>query len=413
MTQAALTIAGENLAAIPDERLELLRHTYANGCTPAEFDLFVAAARRLDLDPFARQITLTQRRKKVNGQWVNVAEPVVTIDGFRAVAEKSGSYEGQTPPQWCGPDGHWVDVWLESTPPAAARVGVHRAGWKEPIWGIAQWEAYAATNRDGELTGWWKKGGPHMLAKCAEALALRKAFPNTLGGVYTSDELGAEPAASATVDPAPAPRNTPVHGGDDWQEAPEPAPAPVPNTQTPAAAPGHEAVGRGYADTWHRLVGVLGEAKATEIWKQLELPGGSAPITRKAVKWPTVRELGEALPKWVKLGCIVKVYRRRKADRVPSLPPLHEAKVAELDAEIAEAPLGELSPDEVRLIAKDIKGAARTCQTTVRFPYGAPVTKADVVRTWIDTNPLGGRLLSGPASEPDGTVVFVVHVNQD
>ena len=64
MNDKAIEIRGESAVALPDERLELLRATYGQGCSPAEFELFVAAARRLGLDPFARQITLTPRRKK-------------------------------------------------------------------------------------------------------------------------------------------------------------------------------------------------------------------------------------------------------------------------------------------------------------------------------------------------------------
>lgn len=400
MTQSALTIAGESQLAIPDERLELLRHTYGQGCSPAEFDLFVAAARRLGLDPFARQITLTPRRKKQGNQWVDVMEPVVTIDGFRAVAERSGGYEGQTPAEWCGPDGRWVDVWLHDEPPAAARVGVFRAGWRGAIYGIAQWSAYAATKRDGSLIGWWAKGGAHMLAKCAEALALRRAFPNTLGGVYSSDEMdGADQPVHAVVEPSDTAE--PEAEAGEWEEAPE---GPTANVE------------REYQAAWKRLVGVVGEQKAGAMWAQCGLPRGEAPVTQLATNYPRLRGIAAVLPRWVRLGCVVKVLRHRNYDgRTPTVPGLHEAVLEDIEAELEGLDLGQLEGDEVRLLARDL--TSRPCsgrsgdEVSVRFPLGAPVTRADVERTWCG-RPFGGRILS-TSTNPDGSISYTVQRNGD
>lgn len=121
----------------------------------------------------------------------------VSIDGLRVIAARSGQYEGQTPAQWCGEDGKWVDVWLDKKPPAAARIGVYRKGFREAMMAVATWDAYAQANSPT-----WRRMGPHMLAKCAEALALRKAFPMEVSGVYTAEEMGDEAqqlAAPASV----------------------------------------------------------------------------------------------------------------------------------------------------------------------------------------------------------------------
>jgi hypothetical protein len=74
---------------------------------------------------------------------------------------------------------------------------VLRSDFAEPCWGVARFDAYAQTNKEGKLSMMWAKMGDVMIAKCAESLGLRKAFPQELAGLYTSDEMGqTAPAAS-------------------------------------------------------------------------------------------------------------------------------------------------------------------------------------------------------------------------
>lgn len=158
-----------------------------------DLKVFFHQSQRTGLDPFARQIYMINRGGKFTIQ--------TSIDGFRIVAQRSGNYGGQTPAEWCGEDGVWKDVWLDKKPPLAARIGVYYKDTPNPTYAVAKWDSYAQTSPI------WSKMPDLMLAKCAEALALRKAFPNDLSGLYTNDEMSQadEPKSAPSKESAVAP----------------------------------------------------------------------------------------------------------------------------------------------------------------------------------------------------------------
>lgn len=169
------------------------------GATKVEMELFAQVCRKTGLDPFSRQIYPMKRYDSLKKR--EVLSFQVSIDGFRVVAERNGQYSGQDGPYWCGKDGLWKDVWTEDEAPYAAKIGVLRKDFDQPLYAVAKFEEYAQRTRDGALTMMWKKMAANQIAKCAEALALRRAFPNDLSGLYTSDEMA---QAAPATDPEAA-----------------------------------------------------------------------------------------------------------------------------------------------------------------------------------------------------------------
>lgn len=163
------------------EQIELIKRTIVPKATDDELGLFLHQCRRTGLDPMTRQIYGIHRWN--SAQKREVMQIQLSIDGFRVIAERSGDYGGQDEPLFTyGNDGRLY----------MAKVTVYRFRGEtrySAAVGVAIWDEYCQTTKDGKPAGLWATMPHVMLSKVAEAVALRKAYPNDLSGLYTAEEM--------------------------------------------------------------------------------------------------------------------------------------------------------------------------------------------------------------------------------
>ncbi|GGB71591.1 phage recombination protein Bet [Deinococcus soli (ex Cha et al. 2016)] len=162
------------------EQIDLIKQTVAAGTSDLELALFLEVAKSSGLNPFQRQIYAVMRWDAKTRKEKMVIQ--TGIDGYRLIAARSGVHMGTTDPEF-GPinkDGF----------PEFARVIVRKLvhGHVAEFPATARWAEYVQLGKEGP-TAMWKRMPHTMLGKCAEALALRKAFPAELSGVYSDVEM--------------------------------------------------------------------------------------------------------------------------------------------------------------------------------------------------------------------------------
>ena len=171
-------------------QITTIKETVANGATDNELKLFLYQCSRTGLDPLSRQIHFIKRGGKATIQ--------TGIDGFRAIAERTGHYAGNDDYLFNNDMTMYEMLKAKMEQPITATATVYKivGGVRVSFSATAIWDAYCPKGNESFM---WKKMPYLMLGKCAEALALRKAFPNDLSGVYTDDEMAQADAPTQVI----------------------------------------------------------------------------------------------------------------------------------------------------------------------------------------------------------------------
>lgn len=201
-----------------DALLGILAASVKPAPTREELDAYYYDCASRSIHPLDQRIYFTRR----DGRY----KPIVGIDFLRMRAESSGAYAGADDVVLTGRTDNGQP--LKATATVWKMLDHQRCAFSA----TARWEEYAPQ----KLTRTWSTMPCVMLGKCAEALALRKAFPGQLAGLYIREEMDqaenqdqSKPKARKTKDAEPAAEDRepqePPPKALTWEELPPEAKA--------------------------------------------------------------------------------------------------------------------------------------------------------------------------------------------
>lgn len=239
------------------EQEQMILKTFLGGATREEAAVLLEIVKRRRLDPFARQVYFVKRWDSQKREEVWAIQ--TSIDGLRSLAERTGQYDGQDEP-----------AYGEDEAGKFCKVRVYRKDWSPNRYamGIAYLDEFIQKKKDGTVTAFWARMPRLMLAKCAEALAIRKAFPEDTGGLYIAEEMGQEPPAAT-----PAVEVLPPEGE---RKAPAPEAAKTVTVEAKPEAPKSSAPAPHVMALWEKWVKTQGGNKkmAKTGWDEAAIQAG-------------------------------------------------------------------------------------------------------------------------------------------
>lgn len=161
------------------EQRKMILNSFLSGATESEAAVLLELARVRRLNPITKQIHFVKRWDSEKGCEVWASQ--VAIDGFRAIADRTGLYGGQDEPEF---------EYDAKGQLKLCRVRIYRKDWDRPAVGVAYFTEFAQYKKDRSLTRMWQTKPHVMLAKCAEVQGHRKAFPEDVSGLEVPEEFG-------------------------------------------------------------------------------------------------------------------------------------------------------------------------------------------------------------------------------
>lgn len=365
----ALAIRPDQTDWTPEQAVVLQQSGIDDDVTKAELSGFLHLCQRTRLDPFSRQIYLIGRKDKKAGR--KVFTPQTGIDGYRVVAHRviaeTGDSFGYEDTLWCDAAGTWRDVWLSDEAPSAAKVTVLRNGQRFSA--VALYREYVQTGWENKPIGLWGKMPASQVAKCAEALALRKAFPHDLAGVYTAEEMAqadnqTDERHLRSVQPGEAdPWTTPAPDAEQWRTT---------------AVKGRSQPAQDFADTAAKATA---PAAVKDVYKQANAAG---------LLGETVKTLDREL---LELGAYLIARGQELAEPAPD--NTNGSKPEDDIPDVETVAEGETEADQAERDLRSAAAAAGLTELDAEFErsYGLPIREAGVQQMREMT-----RILTGSAA---------------
>ena len=155
--------------------------------TEKEIYMFLQICKVQQLNPFLREIYLVKYGER------DAASTLIGIETFRKRAFRNPKYKGHTTTT----SGEGSNM--------TATTDVVVEGYQVPISCTVEYEEYVGRRRDGAPNKFWASKPKTMLKKVSEAQALRTAFPEDFGGLYSIEEINSIPPVELSSEPIQVP----------------------------------------------------------------------------------------------------------------------------------------------------------------------------------------------------------------